>query len=40
MTDENGTRLCGVVFDPLNRPGIPGMPYSSKKYPGWMNRLP
>jgi hypothetical protein len=31
MTDENGTHLEGVVVDPLNRPGIPGMPYSSRR---------
>lgn len=31
MTDDNGTHLEGVIVDPLNRPGVPGMPYSSRR---------
>ncbi|MCF8095312.1 MAG: hypothetical protein K9J79_08130 [Desulfobacteraceae bacterium] len=31
MVDDNGTYLEGVIVDPLNKPGIPGMPYSSRR---------
>jgi hypothetical protein len=29
MTDPNGTHLEGRTLDPVQRPGIPGMPYNS-----------
>lgn len=29
MTDPNGTELEGYTLDPVQRPGIPGMPYNS-----------
>jgi len=29
MTDPNGTQLEGYTLDPVQRPGIPGMPYNS-----------
>jgi len=29
MTDPNGTHLEGCTLDPVQRPGIPGMPYNS-----------
>lgn len=29
MTDPNGTHLEGYTLDPVQRPGIPGMPYNS-----------
>ena len=31
MIDDNGTHLEGTIVDPLNRPGVPGMPYSSRR---------
>jgi len=40
MTDPNGTKLEGYTLDPVQRPGIPGMPYNSwrrdaSKYLPW-----
>lgn len=29
LTDDNGTHLEGKILDPVQRPGIPGMPYNS-----------
>ena len=29
MSDPNGTHLEGFILDPVQRPGIPGMPYNS-----------
>lgn len=31
MTDENGTHLEGKILDPVQRAGIPGMPYNSRR---------
>jgi len=32
LTDENGTHLEGKVLDPVQRAGIPGMPYNSRRH--------
>jgi hypothetical protein len=45
MTDPNGTELEGYTLDPVQRPGIPGMPYNSWRrdashyipYPEWVH---
>ena len=45
MTDPNGTELEGLTLDPVQRPGIPGMPYNSWRrdaspyipYPEWVH---
>ncbi len=45
MTDPNGTELEGYSLDPVQRPGIPGMPYNSWRrdashyipYPEWVH---
>ncbi len=45
MTDPNGTQLEGYSLDPVQRPGIPGMPYNSWRrdashyipYPEWVH---
>jgi hypothetical protein len=45
MTDPNGTHLEGYTLDPVQRPGIPGMPYNSWRrdashyipYPEWVH---
>jgi hypothetical protein len=31
LTDPNGTHLEGFILDPVQRPGIPGMPYNSTR---------
>ncbi len=31
MTEENETHLEGEIVDPANKPGVPGMPYSSRR---------
>ena len=31
MTEENGTHLEGEIVNPGNKPGVPGMPYSSRR---------
>jgi len=45
MTDPNGTHFEGYTLDPVQRPGIPGMPYNSWRrdashyipYPEWVH---
>jgi hypothetical protein len=31
LTDVNGTNLEGTIVNPVNKPGVPGMPYSSRR---------
>ena len=31
LTDPNGTHLEGLILDPVQRPGIPGMAYNSRR---------
>jgi hypothetical protein len=31
LTEENGTHLEGTIVGPSTRPGVPGMPYSSRR---------
>jgi len=31
MTEENGTHLEGKIVNPVNKTGVPGMPYSSRR---------
>ena len=31
LTDQNGTHLEGTIIGPATRPGVPGMPYSSRR---------
>lgn len=45
MTDPNGTHLEGLILDPVQRPGIPGMAYNSRRaeagyylpFPEWVH---